>query len=238
MRGSLFLLVTLTAHGLPAQSAKGRSEVSPKPAERSAPTPLTPSTVSAPLGILKGDLLEWEGTEKSGELSLRASDSRVFRCSFDSRTYFERERKSVAVSEMNEGDWIELVSDAAAGDRTKCYARTVHVLPPARPVPPKYVDRRIQARRSAFLESIAPRGNLTLAGLVLRLTPEAIWIRTRSDGEKTILLRQDTRYLSGGTSVDASALAVNTRVFIRASRNFDNDLEAYQVVWGEILKTR
>jgi hypothetical protein len=238
MRGSFFLLVTLTAHGLPAQSAKGRSEATPKPAERSAAAPRTPSTASAPLGILKGDLLEWEGTEKSGELSLRASDSRVFRCSFDSRTYFERDRKSVAVSEMNEGDWIELVSDVAAGDRTKCYARTVHVLPPVRPVLPKYVDRRIQARRSAFLESIAPRGNLTLAGLVLRMTPEAIWVRTRSDGEKTILLRQDTRYLSGGTSVDASALTVNTRVFIRASRNFDNDLEAYQVVWGEILKTR
>ena len=241
MRGSLFLLVTLTAHGLPAQTPRAREGV-PKPvrpSERATPAPaVTPSTTSAPLGILKGDLLEWDGTEKSGELSVRASDSRVFRCSFDAKTYFERDRQRAAVSDMKEGDWIELVSDVAAGDRTKCYARTVHVLPPARPPVPAYLQQRIQARRSAFLESIAPRGNLTMAGLVLRLTPEAIWIRTRSDGEKTILRRQDTRYLSGGAAVDAAALAVNTRVFIRASKNFDNDLEAFQVVWGEILKTR
>ena len=235
MRGSFFLLVTLVAPGLPAQIPKPR-EATRKPA---TPTPaVTPSTTSAPLGILKGDLLEWEGTEESGEISVRASDNRVFRCSFDSKTYFERDRKRATVSEMNEGDWIELVSDVKAGDRTQCYARTVHLLPPARPPVPRYLQRRIQARRSAFLESIAPRGNLTMAGLVLRLTPEAIWIKTRSDGEKTILRRNDTRYLSGGAPVDAAALAVNTRVFIRASKNLENDLEAFQVVWGEILKIR
>jgi hypothetical protein len=190
------------------------------------------------LGILKGELLEWEGTERSGELSARASDNRVFRCSFDSRTYFERDRSKAAVSDMKEGDWIELVSETAPGDRTSCYARTIYVLPPVRPSAPRSIERKIQARRSAFLESIAPRGNLTFAGIVVRVTPEAMWIRTRADGEKTVLLRQDTRYLSGGASVDASELAVNTRVFIRASKNFDNDLEAFQVVWGEILKTR
>jgi hypothetical protein len=241
MRGFFFLLVMLSAYGQPAQTPKASGEPaqrSARQAPQSTATPAIPSTASAPLGILKGDLLEWEGTEKSGELSVRASDNRVFRCTFDSRTYFERDRKQATLSEMKEGDWIELVSDAATGDRTKCYARTVHILPPTRPALTRLLDRKIQVRRSAFLESIAPRGNLTLAGIVLRLTPEAMWIRTRSDGEKTILLRQDTRYLSGGTSVDASELSVNTRVFIRASKNFDNDIEAFQVIWGEILKAR
>jgi hypothetical protein len=227
MRGFFFLLVVLSVYGQPAQTPKASGESASRGArqgQRSTATPSIPSTTSAPLGILKGDLLEWEGTDKSGELSVRASDNRVFRCSFDLRTYFERDRNRATVSEMKTGDWIELVSDVSATDSTKCYARTVHVLPPVRPEVLRPLERKIQARRSAFLEGIAPRGNLTLAGVVLRLTQDAMWIRTRSEGEKTVLLRPDTRYLSGGTSVDASELAVNTRVFIRASKNFDNDL--------------
>jgi hypothetical protein len=180
----------------------------------------------------------WDGTESSGHLSLRASDNRVLRCSFDAKTYFERDRQRASVSQMAVGDWIELVSDSASAGSSKCYARTVHVLPPARPAVPAYLKRRIQARRSAFLDSIAPRGNLAFAGVVLRRTPEAIWIRTRSDGEKTIFLRQDTRFLSGGAPVEMGALSVNTRVFVRAGRNLENDLEAYQVIWGEILRVR
>jgi hypothetical protein len=31
---------------------------------------------------------------------------------------------------------------------------------------------------------------------------------------------------------------VNTRVFVRAGKSFDNEVEAYQVVWGEILQPR
>ena len=31
-------------------------------------------------------------------------------------------------------------------------------------------------------------------------------------------------------------LKPNTRVFVRAGRNLDDDLEVYQVIWGEILE--
>lgn len=221
-----------------ASSAAGQATNQAGSSGDRAENPATQSTSSAPIGILKGDLLEWDGTEKDGHLSLRASDSRVFRCSFDAKTYFERDRQRVGVGQMTVGDWIELVSDSAGPGTNNCYARTVHVLPPARPAVPAYMRKRIQARRSAFLDSIAPRGNLTFAGVLLRRTPDAIWIRTRSDGEKTILLRQDTRFLSGGAPVEVSALTVNTRVFIRAGRNLDNDLEAFQIVWGDILSVR
>jgi len=59
-------------------------------------------------------------------------------------------------------------------------------------------------------------------------------LRTRVDGEKLILLRQDTRYIGDGQRVGADGLKRNTRVFVRAGRNLDNDVEAYQVVWGGI----
>ena len=189
-------------------------------------------------GFMKGDLLEWDGTESAGNLTVRGADHRVLRCSFDSLTYFERDRKRTSMAAITAGDRLELVTDASAAISNKCYARTVHVLPPARPPLPPYVARALQSRRTAFLDSVAPRGSVALAGLVMRRTPEAIWLRTRANGEKTILLRQDTRYLKGGSTVEAGALEVNTRVFIRAGKTIENDLEAFQIIWGEIFQAR
>jgi hypothetical protein len=71
---------------------------------------------------------------------------------------------------------------------------------------------------------------------VLRIVGDALTLKTRTDGEKQILLRQDTRYIGGGQRMDADGLKRNTRVFIRAGRNLDNDIEAYQVVWGDIVQ--
>jgi hypothetical protein len=53
-------------------------------------------------------------------------------------------------------------------------------------------------------------------------------------GERTILLRDDTRYLANGDFATSSALCPNMRVFVRAGRNLYNEFEGYQVVWGEI----
>jgi hypothetical protein len=61
-------------------------------------------------------------------------------------------------------------------------------------------------------------------------------LRTRDRKETRILLRADTRYIQDGISVDASGLVVNTRVFVRGGMNLENNIEAYRVVWGEILK--
>jgi hypothetical protein len=61
-------------------------------------------------------------------------------------------------------------------------------------------------------------------------------LHTRLEGQKTILLRGDTRYLEGGTPADPADLKPNTRVFIRAGRNLEDQIEAYQIVWGQILE--
>jgi hypothetical protein len=83
-----------------------------------------------------------------------------------------------------------------------------------------------------------PRGRLTMAGVVLRRSEGSLVLRTRFDGEQTVLLRPDTRYLESGSQVASSALKVNTRIFVRGGKNLDQEIEAYQVIWGEILLPR
>ena len=60
-------------------------------------------------------------------------------------------------------------------------------------------------------------------------------MHTREAGEQTILLRQDTHYLAQGDTVDAAELKPNMRVFVKAGRTLYNEIEAYQVIWGQIL---
>jgi hypothetical protein len=75
---------------------------------------------------------------------------------------------------------------------------------------------------------------MTFAGIILRRSPTLLVLRTRTEPEKMVHLRADTRFLDSGLPATSEELAVNTRVFIRGGKNFENDLEAFQVVWGEI----
>jgi hypothetical protein len=193
----------------------------------------------APIGIVRGTLLEYEGTAAAGELSIRAAGNRVHRFSFDGKTYFEREKQRIPSAALRKGDLLEIVADRLP-DSALRYARTVHVREPERPAAARLSAGRFRSYRSASerlraSERLLPRGNLTFAGLVARLNEQRIVLRTRADGEKVIFLRPDTRYLEDGSQVAPAALKANTRVFIRAGHNLDNEIEAYQVVWGEIL---
>jgi hypothetical protein len=118
-----------------------------------------------------------------------------------------------------------MITDVKGGE---CYARTVRIVPPQ--------SGRLASLRPyrSALDNVFPRGNLTFSGVVRRLNGQMLVLRTRTEPEQIILLRDDTRYLAGGLPSDFSQLAVNTRVFIRGGKNIENDLEAYQVIWGEI----
>jgi hypothetical protein len=189
----------------------------------------------APPGLVRGKLESRAGTLTSGELSIRSADGLLWLCSYNDKTYIERERLRIAAPSLKPGDSIEMVTSRSSGP---CYARTVHILTDLPPSMPSSAQRaRLRAGRPAW-ESIAPRGNLTFAGIVLRLDATSMLLRTRFDGQKTVLLRQDTGFAGSGRTVDSSELRVNTRVFVRAGRNPWGDLEAYQVVWGEILPGR
>ena len=160
----------------------------------------------------------------TGEFSVRAPNNHVFRYRFDAKTAID--------GELRPGDQIELTSDAT-GEPVR-YARTIHVVvaapiarrqPPARPRP-----------YNAAEERLAFRGDLTFSGVISSLSGSRLVLRTRDAGEQTIMLRQDTRYLSNGELVASVDLKPNMRVFVRASKNIYGDVEAHQVVWGTILE--
>jgi hypothetical protein len=77
---------------------------------------------------------------------------------------------------------------------------------------------------------------MTFSGVVFRITAEQLAIHTRGAGDQTILLRQDTRFLDGGSIVDRAVLNPNTRVFVRAGKDLYGEIESYQVIWGQILQ--
>ncbi len=188
----------------------------------------------APIGIVRGEFVKSNSASGEGELVVRTSEGGERQCAFDRKTYFEADNQLVTASALRPGDRLEIVADRKPGS-VDCYARTVHVMDAASARPGPGGRPRLR-QSSSPTESFAPRGELMFYGLVVRVDHAVLPLRTRTDGVKTILLRQDTRYIGDGQRVDAAALRNHTRVFIRAGRNLDNDIEAYQVVWGEIVR--
>jgi hypothetical protein len=187
-------------------------------------------------GVIRGVLIACDDPGPAGEFCLRArSTNQVYRFRFDAKTYVEREEQRVSMSGLQKGDTIEVVADRDESVAVH-YARTVHVIEAPHRPRPAALSSRSRAYRPNFMDFLAPRGNLTYAGVIARLTADRLVLHTRQEGEKTILLRLDTRFLEGGTMVEAADLKPNTRVFVRAGKNLDDQIEAYHVIWGEILK--
>ena len=187
-------------------------------------------------GVIRGVLIECDEAGPAGEFSLRAkSTSQVYRFSFDAKTYVEREEQRISMQGLQRGDTIEVVADRDESVAVH-YARTIHVIEAPRPPRLAALSARSRSYRVNFMDFLAPRGNLTYSGVIARLTADSLVLHTRQEGEKTILLRLDTRYLEGGTMVEAADLKPNTRVFVRAGKNLEDQIEAYQIIWGEILQ--
>jgi hypothetical protein len=175
---------------------------------------------SAPRGVVRGTI------SKVGEYTLhfRTPAGQQYFCEFDKHTYIERDGQRVFAGALKTDDSVEMITDVRG---SACYTRTVRFIPSSRKL------LTWKPYRSS-VDHIFPRGNLTFAGVVRRFNPQMLVLRTRDDAEKIVLLRDDTRFLDSGNPVDYSRLSVNTRVFIRGGKNFENELEAYQVIWGEI----
>ena len=190
----------------------------------------------APVGIVRGDVSLLMIREGKGTFDIVTSSGSLYRCDFDSHTLFERDNLPVTPSTIGKGELIEVLTDRT---RDRCYARIIRVLrrsASGQLTPP---PTRLRFSFNA-IDHIYPRGNLTFSGVILRLNPSMLVLRTRTEPEKIIMLRDDTRFLDSGLPGERANLAVNTRVFIRGSKTLDDTLEAYQVIWGEISgpKTR
>jgi hypothetical protein len=178
-------------------------------------------------GLFHGSMVSWEGSLTKGVLLARNSAGTVERCGYDSLSYLELSRNRITVAKLEPGDPLEILTDHKPGSRD-CYIRMLQVVPPG--PPPGRVTTTPAVTRPSFER---PRGDRTVSGVIIGNNGRSIRIRTR-EGEQTLLLRKDTRYLGDGAPQDAAALTVNTRVFVRAGRNLEGGIEAYQVVWGEI----
>jgi hypothetical protein len=159
---------------------------------------------------------------------VRAAGNEVVRYRFDSKTYVEREERLIEVSGLRPGEHVEVLSDSLAGSPLR-YACTIHVIGAVAPPRPRTTPR-------PALAPIFPPGGMTFSGVVSNFSEGRLVLHTRDSGEQTILLRRDTRFLADGESVPAANLKTNMRVFVQAGKDSFGHVEAYQVVWGEILQ--
>jgi hypothetical protein len=184
-----------------------------------------------PPSEMTGLLLERDTTAAKGQFAVRAPDNQVYRFQYDARTAVLRDTFSGNESWLNPGDKISVASDTVDGSLLR-YARTVRVL--SSPQPLALADSRARTLAFPLLDLSPHTGNMTLAGVVSKLNAQSLVLRTRS-GEQTVLIRHDTRYVSNGDTVEAASLRPNMRVFVRAGKNLYEQVEAYQVIWGQIL---
>lgn len=190
---------------------------------------------ATPAGILRGTVIE-SGEGAAGQIAVRVEDNRVYRLRYDARTWAEREGRQVAIRDIRPGDKVEIISDRSA-DPVLAYARRISVTRDE----PTRVRRRLprlgRVYRSPY-DDLFPRGNLTFSGNIAEISPGSIMLRAQGKGPTRIALREDTRFLGNGDELSAADLPMNARVFVRAGKNLDGEIEAYQVVWGSILIPR
>ena len=172
----------------------------------------------------------------AGEFSVRASDYHVLRFRYDARTVVDREQANIDVPALRPGEQVEVIA-AQMGDDPLRYARAIHVTvalpaPAARRRAPPSRIRPFDAAENR----LPPQGDLSLSGVIVRLDAGRLVLRTRTAGEQTILLRQDTRYLDNGELTAQASLQPTMHVNVRGSKNLYGDVEGYQVAWGDILE--
>ncbi len=192
-----------------------------------------------PVGITRGRLLSSEG----GLLEIRRADGAIYDCSYDAHTLFQRNRWPIQAGDLNRGEPVEVLSDRRPGTRV-CYTRMLSVvhepqdalIQSARESEMSVETPSLAARPDLIMKrpSFVPRAYLSFAGVVIRSDAGSFTLRGRG-GERTILLRADTRFSEGGVRLDAPAALVNKHVFVRGGRNLYGGVEAYQVMWGEIF---
>lgn len=172
----------------------------------------------------------WVGSETGGVLVFETSDKVSHQCAYSSKTYFERDHRKTEISGLQTGQPLEVLLERHL-EPPRCRALIVRVLTPSAFAAP----RRMRNIPSPT-ESFAPRGTLLFSGVVVDANHYWLVLRTRSGERQRILLRDDTRFFDAGTPSARSGLPRNKPIQIRAGKTFDNEIEAFSVVWGDILR--
>ena len=186
--------------------------------------------------LLKGEITEWTVRGLVGEMAIRQRDNHVFRCQVVTETYITRETMRVTPVGVKPGDHAEIITDWREGS-SRCIALTIYLRGPEVPFRQgtSELTRAPAATTSRpIFDGLLARGNLAFSGIVQLVEQNRLTLWTREYGVKAFALRPDTVFSDQGRKVDSKTLIPQTRVYVRAGRSYEGDLEAYQVVWGEI----
>lgn len=190
-----------------------------------------PAWAQAPVRILRGEITAFAYLEGAGELAIRDPLYRTHRCLLNADTWFEYNLKPADPKHVRVSMTAEVVADTR-GEGGTCTALTVYL----REAVPRIPAGMLTAPRSSFLDGLYPRGNLIYTGTVRGIEGRELILRTRKSGEQRFLLRDDTVYQHEGRAVRLNDLGPQTRIHVRAGRNFEGRVEAYQITWGTILQ--
>jgi hypothetical protein len=201
---------------------------------------------SAGRPLVYGVLIERDTLAPTGQFAIRLATNEVLRYRFDAKTYVVRNDSLIDVPRILPGEKVEVLSDAVAGSPLR-YARDVHVLSDApAPVPTALRAPASSSASSAFNVPVSREpyaafddtflytGDMTLSGVVARISADRLVLHTRS-GEQSVEVRNDTRFIDAGAVAAAADLKPNTRVFVKAGKGLYGQVEAYQIIWGDIL---
>jgi hypothetical protein len=178
--------------------------------------------------LVRGVFVLYTGSDANGSFSLEV-ERNTHQCSFSSKTYFERDHRRTSVSRIAQGQLLEVLSERTV-EPPRCRALIVRVITEER------LEQRQRLRAASPTEYFAPRGNLILTGVIVRMDHQSLLLRTRSGDRHAIQLRRDTKYLAGGLPADLASVPLNAPVQIRAGRTYDQHVEAFSLVWGDILR--
>jgi hypothetical protein len=181
----------------------------------------------APGFAVSGDLLEVTPAAGGVELLLRTPEARLFRCRLDSQSV----REDGAEFGLHTGDTVEWASGLGEHgcrvERIRMLSQVSRQRPPASPY-------RLRLNLNPT-DSLIRRGNLSLSGLVVRASTDWLLLRTRQGERLRIRLREDTHFRSSGLKATWSDVPLNQSVYVRAGKDLEGKLEAFQVAWGQIL---
>lgn len=86
------------------------------------------------------------------------------------------------------------------------------------------------------LNILIRRGNVFYGGVIAYLDGQQLEVRTTRGERIRAVLRDDTHYFQDGLPSRPGELVLNQVVSIRAGRNLEGQLEAFYVMWGDILR--
>ena len=150
-------------------------------------------------------------------------------CGYDSLSILELSRQRVTVAKLEPGDPLEIITDHKPGSRD-CYIRMLQVIPPA-PPPSRARPVASHGPTLTFRTGIA-RFPASSSGTTPGRSP-----CVRATASRRCCCAK-TRATWPMAPSRIPPLAVNTRVFVRAGPNLDGGIEAYQVMWGEIVSVQ